>query len=260
MAVARKIGIALCLALLASMSVSGCKKFNLLSKDEEIRIGREGSAEIEKKIPISRNPADIALVENIGQKLIAANNLKNWPYTFKVVEDREINAFALPGGPIYIHRGLLDLTEGNEDELACIIGHEMGHVENRHAAKMYSQGLLADLAIILGTRGQVATAADIIKVFGQMRYSRDNEYESDSFGLRAAYKAGYDPNGMIRFFTKMKRKEAAGNKDIIENNLRSHPLTQARIDRAKKEILKIIQAVNLQIEVEYAQTTAKQRQ
>lgn len=260
MAAVRNFGIGLCLALVASTPLTGCKKFNLLSKDEEIRIGREGSAEIEKQVPISRNPTDVALVEKIGQRLVAANNLKNWPFTFKVIEDREINAFALPGGPIYIHRGLLDLTEGNEDELACVIGHEMGHVENRHAAKMYSQGLLADLAIILGTRGQVATAADIIKVFGQMRYSRDNEYESDSFGLRAAYKAGYDPNGMIRFFTKMQRKEASGNKDIIENNLRSHPLTQARIDRAKREIAKMIQSVNLQAEVEYAQAMAKQKQ
>ncbi len=260
MAAYKRILLGIFLAAFVAGSTTGCKKFNLLSKDEEIRIGREGSAEIEKKIPLSRNPADIALVEKIGQKLVAANNLKNWPYTFKVIEDREINAFALPGGPIYIHRGLLDLTEGNEDELACVIGHEMGHIENRHAAKMYSQGILADLAIIFGTRGQVATAADIIKVFGQMRYSRDNEYESDSFGLRTAYKAGYDPNGMIRFFTKMQRKEASGNKDVIENNLRSHPLTSARIDRAKREIAKIIQAVNLQSEIEYMQAVAKSKQ
>jgi predicted Zn-dependent protease len=248
----RKISIGLTMALFA-LGGAGCKNTNLLSKDEEIRIGREGSAEIEKAYPVSKNPADIKLVETIGQKLIAANGLTGWPYTFKVLENRDVNAVSLPGGPVYLFRGLLDLTEGNEDELAGVIAHEMSHIEHRHAAKAYSKSILADLLIIFGTAGTATTAADIANMFIQMRFSRDAEYEADRGAIQYAYKAGYDPHGIVRFFEKMKRLERQGRGDIVSNNLRTHPLTDARMDAAKKEIEKTVPQMTQREEGAYLQ-------
>jgi predicted Zn-dependent protease len=229
--------------MLALVCLAGCKGTNLLSRSEEIRIGRQGAVEVEKQYGVSRNPADIALVEGIGQKIVAVNKL-TWPYTFKVLNDKMVNAVSLPGGPVYVFRGLLDLTEGNEDEMALVIAHEIGHIENRHIAKMYSQGVLADVGIAIFTGGDVTTAAQIAQLFLSMKFSRDDEYQADSTGIRLAYKAGYDPNGMIRFFTKLQKLEKQGKGDIISNNLRTHPVTGARIERAKKEIEKIMQSVN----------------
>lgn len=248
----RKTALGLCFALLA-LGAAGCKNTNLLSKEEEIRIGREGAAEIERAYPVSKNPADIKLVETIGQKLIAANGLTGWPYTFKVLENREVNAISLPGGPVYVFRGLLDLSEGDEDEIAGVIAHEIAHIEHRHAAKAYSNSILADLLIIFGTAGTATTAADIANLFLQMRFSRDAEYEADRSAIKYTYKAGYDPHGIVRFFEKMKRLEKQGRGDIITNNLRTHPLTDARIQAAKKEIEKIVPQMTRSAEAEYLQ-------
>lgn len=237
--------------------LSGCRGVNILSREEEIRIGREASAEIEKEYEVSTNPADIKLVETIGQKLVAANGLKDFPYTFKVLETREINAISLPGGPIYVFRGLIDLTEGDKDELAAVIAHEIGHIHRRHIAQMYSRGVLADLLISLGTEGTVRTGAQLAAVLAQLQYSRDDEYESDRYSVRFTYKAGYDPNGIIRFFEKMKRLEKQGKGDIIENNLRTHPLTENRIKRAKEEIGKLVPELTAEAEQEYLQSASK---
>lgn len=230
--------------------LSGCTKANVLSRDEEIRLGRQASAEVEKKYQVSRNPADVDLVNRLGQRMVAASNLK-WPYTFKVLNDKSVNAFSLPGGPVYVFRGLLDLTAGNEDQLSSVIAHEIGHIENRHVAKMYTQGVFTDILISLGTRGNVQTAAQIAQVFMQMRFSREDEYQADSSGIKYAYKAGYDPQGMIVFFQKMQRLQKEGKGDILSNNLRTHPLTSNRIERAKREIAKIQQQVNRESENAY---------
>jgi len=245
------------IGITASCVLNGCRGVNILSRDEEIRIGREASAEIEKEYEVSTNPADIKLVETIGQKLVAANGLNDFPYTFKVLEIREINAISLPGGPVYVFRGLIDLTEGNNDELAAVIAHEIGHIHRRHIAQMYSRGVLADLLISLGTEGTVRTGAQLAAVLAQLQYSRDDEYESDRYSIRFTYKAGYDPNGIIRFFEKMKRLEKQGKGDIIENNLRTHPLTENRIKRAKEEIAKLVPQLTLEAEQEYLQSVAK---
>jgi predicted Zn-dependent protease len=238
-------------AVVAVMPLVGCKGTNILSKNEEIRLGREVAEEVEKEYVVSRNPADNAMIESMGQRIVAANQL-NWPFTFKILEDRQVNAFSLPGGPVYVFRGLIDLSEGDEDEIACVLAHEIAHITRRHAAKQYSQGVLADIAILIGTQGTMQDIAQIASVFVSMRYSRDMEYEADTEGIRYAYRAGYDPNGLIRFFSKLQRLEKEGQGDIITNNLRSHPMTGARIERAKKEIQRITQEVTAEMEAQYA--------
>ena len=233
----------------ATLVGAGCKGTNILSKNEEIRLGREVAEQVEKEYVVSRNPADNAMIEQMGQRLVAANNL-DWPFTFKILEDNQVNAFSLPGGPVYLYRGLLDMSEGNLDEIACVMAHEIAHITKRHAAKQYSQGVLTDIAILIGTQGALQDIAQITHAFVSMRYSRDMEYEADTEGIRYAYRAGYDPNGLIRFFSKLQRLEKEGKGDVITNNLRSHPMTGARIERAQKEIARITKEVNEQLEAE----------
>jgi predicted Zn-dependent protease len=229
---------------------AGCKGTNILTKNDEIRLGREVAEQVEKEYVVSKNPADNAMIEEIGQRIVAANKL-DWPFTFKILEDNQVNAFSLPGGPVYLYRGLLDMSEGDIDEIACVMAHEIAHITGRHAAEQYSQGVLTDLGIVILTRGTVQDFAQIAHAFASMRYSRDMEYEADTEGIRYAYRAGYDPNGLIRFFSKLQRLEKEGKGDIITNNLRSHPMTGARIERAKKEIARITQEVNEQLEAEF---------
>ncbi len=237
--------------LVMALATVGCGG-KVWSKEEEIRIGRDAAARLESQVQVSKNPTDNTLVEKIGQKLAIANGLK-WPFTFKVLELREVNAFSLPGGPVYITRGLLDLTEGDEDELATVIGHEMGHTEKRHINQMYTKGLAADIFIVFATHGAVYDAARIVQALGEMRFSRDNEYEADRCGILYSYKAGYNPNAMISFFQKMKKLEKGGKGDIVQNNLRTHPLTDARIEAAKKEIARVIHSVNMQLAIKAAE-------
>jgi predicted Zn-dependent protease len=226
----------------------GCGNATLWSKQEEIRIGRQVAEEIEKEYEVSKNPADIALVEGIGQRIVWAAQ-SDWPYTFKVLEHREVNAISLPGGPVYIFRGLIDLTKGNEDELAAVIAHEVAHVHRRHVAKMYAKGVFADLVIIFATGGALQDAAQIANLMLQLRFSRDDEYEADRLALRYTYRAGYDPHGLIRFFEKLLREQKEEKTDILVYNLtRTHPLTEARIKRAKEELSKIIKEVNAEVQ------------
>lgn len=143
------------LLTVVAIGAAGCKG-KVWSKEEEIRIGKDAAARLESEVPVSKNPADNTLVEKIGQKLAVTNELK-WPFTFKVLEMKEVNAFSLPGGPVYVTRGLLDLTEGDEDELASVIGHEMAHTDKRHVNQMYTQGMAADILIVIATRVQYPT-------------------------------------------------------------------------------------------------------
>lgn len=234
--------IALIPFVLAATILAGCGT-NLLSRDEEIKVGKEGAKGIEQKYRLSTNQADIALVQRIGTRLVDANNLHDWPWTFKVIDDKTVNAVSLPGGPVYVFRGLLDATDRNEAEIAGVMGHEIAHVEKRHAAKQYSNQVIAGTIIAVGTGGTLETAAQIANAFVQLQYSRDDEYEADSAGIRYMYRAGYDPYGLVRFFEKLQALQKEGKGNVITNNLRTHPLTSARIDRAKAEIAKIGEAL-----------------
>lgn len=225
------------LALLAVSAVTGCKSTALMSHSDEIKLGQQASAEVEKQYKLDPNPSDQAIVRDIGKQLLATNKMENYPFTFKVLDSKEINAFSLPGGPVYIYKGLLDMTEGDKDELASVIGHEMGHINARHIAKMYTQGFWLDLLISLGTRGQAQDLARLGAILGELHFSREDEYEADRLGIRYTHNAGFDPNGMVRFFQKLKRKEGSGGNDL-DKLMRTHPLTMDRINRSKTEIAK----------------------
>jgi predicted Zn-dependent protease len=230
----------------AALSFAGCKT-NLISDGEQIRMGQTAAAELETKVGVSRNPEDNNFVERIGRKIVTSNKLTKWPFSFKVLNAREVNAVSLPGGPVYFFRGLIDLLEGNEDEAGCIAAHEIAHIQHEHVAKAISQGMLADLAISVGLGGDLQTGAQIVSALAQLKFSRQDEYQADTAGIEYAYRAGIDPNGLIVFFQKLQRLEKSGNGDVVSNNLRTHPLTAARIERAKKEVARITKKVNVEV-------------
>lgn len=228
---------------LAAFILSGCGT-NILSRNEEIQIGKEGARGLESRYRLSNDRADINLVQRIGNRIVSANNLSDWPWTFKVIDDPTVNAVSLPGGPVYVFRGLLDALGRNESELAGVIAHEMAHVEKRHAAKQYSSQVIAMGGISVFTGGDTQTVVQLANMLVQLQYSRGDEYDADSTGIAYMYRAGFDPWGLVRFFEKLQRLNNEGQGNVVTNVLRTHPLTRDRIDRAKREIERITEAIN----------------
>lgn len=238
MANRRRAGWWLLITVLTAFALSGCRGGTTWSKKEEVRIGQEIAAEVEKTYRLDPDPNVQRRVQLIGQRLMAVAGDKDFKYAFKVLSEKEINAFALPGGPIYVFRGLVDAVGEDDDMLACVLGHEMAHINRRHANKQYTKGLWASVLISLGTKGKVRDIAEITSALLELKYSRQDEYEADRLGIEYAYKAGYDPNGIVRFFELLKSKEKGGDEGVLAN-LRTHPLTENRIWRARQHIEQI---------------------
>jgi beta-barrel assembly-enhancing protease len=190
---------------------------NRYTIEQEIQIGREGMADVEKKLPIL--PASHPMskyISALGQQLAAKAPGYKFPYTFKVVREKSINAFALPGGPIYVHTGLIEAA--NESELAGVMGHEISHVVMRHSTRQASRAMKTQipLAILGGVLG--AGVGGWAGALGQMgisltsgtvlmKYSRDAETEADMVGAQIMYDAGYNPQAMVTFFNKLKQQQ-----------------------------------------------------
>lgn len=233
---ARAAVLLLLMLLWALCGAAGCKNTNFLSTKDEVRLGRDASKEIESKYRVDTDSPDAQRVRRISERILAhIDQRPGVPYAVKVLDLKDVNAISLPGGPIYVFRGLLDLLGEDDDALACVIGHEVGHTNARHVAKQISQQLAANIGIALILRGQTAQniaglAADLLS----LSFSRDDEYEADRRGLSYAYKAGFDPRGMIRFFEKLQslEKKGGGGPEF----LRTHPVTRNRIARAEKII------------------------
>ncbi len=203
---------------------------NRYSIEQEIQLGRQSVAEIERQVKLL--PADHPMskyIAALGQKLAAKAPGYKFPYTFKVVREKSINAFALPGGPIYVHTGLIEAA--SEAELAGVMGHEISHVVMRHSTRQASRQMKAQLplAILGGVLGMgVGGAAGALAQMGMslaagsvfMKYSRDAEIEADMVGAQIIYDAGYDPQAIVTFFSKLK---AQGGSSTGPGFLNSHP-------------------------------------
>ncbi|HTZ95680.1 MAG TPA: M48 family metalloprotease [Terriglobales bacterium] len=204
---------------------------NRYSIEQEIQLGRQAVPEIEKKLPLlPENHPMSKYVNTLGQKLAAQAPGYKFPYTFKVVREKSINAFALPGGPIYVHTGLIEAA--NEGELAGVMGHEISHVVMRHSTRqatrqMNSQIPLAILGGVLGmgvgglagSLGQMGISFTAGTVM--MKYSRDAETEADMVGAQIIYDAGYNPEAIVTFFRKLQAEKGQGKGG--PQFLNSHP-------------------------------------
>jgi predicted Zn-dependent protease len=216
----------------------------LLNERDEIKLGTQLHREVTKKF----NLTDVGLdrVDRIGQRCARASLRPNLLYKFHVIQSREINGFSLPGGHIYVTTALLRLA--NDNELASVLAHEVGHVVARHSLKTLKKSKeYDDIANSLGNLTGVAgnVARDLGVALGQMIgagfltvHSRDEEREADFLGVRAMPSAGFDPQGMITMFQKLERIEEQDS-DLLGSLFSDHPDAQERIDNKRYEIARL---------------------
>jgi len=226
---------------LASAQTNIKSGFNLFSPEQDVQVGQESAAAAEQQLPILRDASVDAYVNRIGAKLAANAGGPGFPYRFRVVNASDINAFALPGGPVYVNRGVLEQAR-NEGEVAGVIAHEIAHVALRHGTHQASKAYLAQTGIgilggILGGKVGQGTA-DIINTVGGLglnalflKYSRDLETQADVRGAQILAASGYSPADMVGFFHTLESVD----KSRKTNWLSDHPAPPDRISRIEKE-------------------------
>jgi len=209
--------------------------FTLISVPQEIDIGRQANAQVRKQIKQVRDARVTAYVTRLGQRLARVAPGAKYPYSFQVADAAEINAFSLPGGPVWINRGVLRAA-GNESQVAGVLAHEIAHIAQRHAADQLTKTLLTRwslgvLGAMLGNAGGAGTAqaAGAMVANGVfLKFSRDDEREADRVGLQIMTKAGWDPRGMIELFEVL-RREAKRDPGAVEVFFSTHPSPEDRI-------------------------------
>lgn len=219
------------------------QEFIFITTPMEVALGSNVAMNISKEYKFIKTPAITDRVSQIGEKIYKVSDRQDLKYHFAVVEDKEINAFTMPGGYIYINSGLMDIV--NDDELACVIGHEVGHVAARHITKKLQAQLgydiLMNIALQKASASELQRAASITFDLVSLGYSREDELLADRLGAKYAYKAGYDPHAMITFLKKLKDIDKEEMGFVF---LRSHPYTSKRIEMMEKEIPAIIAKVD----------------
>ena len=217
-------------------------QFSLVSVEQEIEIGREANAQVRKEMPEVRDAQSVEYLRGIGQRLVQQAGGPRYPYSFSMVDYREINAFALPGGPIWVHRGLLHAAT-NESQVVGVLAHEVAHIAQRHSAGQLTKGVVANLGLgLLGAvlgNGAAADTAQLAAGFlangAFLKFSRDDEREADQVGLQLLRRAGWDARGMVELFEILQR-ESKRNPSSVEVVFSSHPPPQDRIARLQEEI------------------------
>lgn len=223
------------------LGLGGCsstKKAFKPSVAQQVEVGQKAATEVPKQYKVVTGAAKDR-VQRIGAKLVSAlpaAERDRWKFQFNVVEDKELNAFALPGGPIYLFTGLLNKMN-DDSEVAAVLGHEMAHVYKQHWAEQVAEdqqrsaGLLVLLGALDADKGWY-TAADVLNTVVGLRYSRKHEDEADREGLYNMVAAGYNPQGMVELFRTLE----TGGGGSTPAFLRSHPITSDRIKKTQERI------------------------
>lgn len=215
------------------------------SIEKEIRLGKEYAMQIEQSMKMVKDPVVNEYINRIGQNLVRNSDAKV-PFTIKVVDSDEVNAFALPGGFFYVNSGLI-LAADEEAELAGVMAHEIAHVAARHATRGATRAQLANLLSIplIFVGGGIGYAAREVAGIGLpmtfLKFSRGFEAEADYLGLQYMYKAGYDPNAFVAFFEKLQAQEKK-KPGTLAKAFSTHPQTPDRIQKSQEEIAKILPA------------------
>lgn len=207
-------------------------QWNFYSLEKEVALGRQVAADVDRGIKLIDDPVVTEYVNRVGQNIVLHSDAKV-PFTIKVVDTDEVNAFALPGGFFYVNKGLI-LAADNEAEIAGVMAHEIAHVAARHAVEQATKGEIVNLGTIPliflgGWAGYgVRQAAGFLVPLGFLKFTRSAEAEADMLGVQYAWAAGYDPNGLITFFEKLESKEKK-KPGTISTLFRTHPPTQDRL-------------------------------
>ncbi len=236
------------ISLLSVFLLSGCvtiynpaterKETLLIDTEGEVALGRDMDRDIQKKLKILQDQQMQRRLEDIGNTVARFSDRGDLGYHFKIVKDRELNAFAIPGGFIYVNSGLMDIA--TDDELACVLGHEIGHIAARHSVKKLQavMGYQLVIGIILGLSGNqaISQATDIVFSVVGLGYSRKDEFLADKLAVKYAKKSGLNPYGMITFFEKLKQEAQKRGSNFNLVFLSSHPPIEERIKNVKNEI------------------------
>ncbi len=212
---------------------------NFTSLEKEIALGRQLAAQVERQVRLVTDPVVNEFVNRVGQNIVRHSDAQV-PFTFKVIEDDSINAFALPGGFVFVNTGII-LTADEEAELAGVMAHEIAHVTARHGTENATKGQIVNIATIpLIFLGGVAgfgirQAAGFAIPMQFMKFSRKAEEEADYLGMQYMYKTGYDPGAAVTFFEKVQARETA-KPGTMSSLFASHPPTEDRIKKTNRNI------------------------
>ena len=228
------------LALLVS-ATTATGGFQLVSVNDEIALGRKTQQQVRQQVPSLRDAQVNRYIDSLGAKIARRAGGPRYPYSFDVANRRDINAFALPGGPVWVHRGLIDAAQ-NEAQLAGVIAHEVAHIANRHAAAQMTKSTFASVGLgILGAvlgdgRGSHITqlGAGFAANATMMKFSRDHEREADREALRYMKSAGFDPRGMVEFL-QMLRSRQGRDPGSVQTFFSSHPAPAERVQRLHQD-------------------------
>lgn len=235
-------------SILALFLLSGCvtiynpatqrKETLLIDTQGEVALGRDMDRQIQRQLRIQKDPRMQDRLDNIGGRVSASSDRRDLTYYFRIAKDKELNAFALPGGFVYVNSGLMDIA--SDDELACVLAHEIGHIAARHSVKKLQSALgyqiIASIALGISGNQAVIRATDIVFNLVNLGYSRKDELLADKLSVKYARKAGFNPAGMITFFEKLKQEARKRGPDFKLVFLSSHPPIEERIKNVEKEI------------------------
>ena len=217
--------------------------YNTFTDEEEMAMGRKAADDTDKQLPILEEPLLTAYLNHLGQKIAAESRRPQIEYSFKIVNTDVVNAFSLPGGFVYVNRGLLDFVT-NESELAGVLAHEIGHVVAYHSMNDVARRSLVDQGMYQLQKAGIVTdqqMMDMVQRYGgtmllfvDRKFSREEESEADMLGMYNAIRAGYDPNGLVGFIARL--SQFTGNPSLVEGLLMNHPLPGERVKALRLEL------------------------
>lgn len=219
---------------------TGQQEFILIDTQDEVQIGNRVAYQVQQQYAVCREPKINDYVSAIGQRIATVSDRQDLTYYFVVLDEEEANAFTIPGGGVYVFRGLLNYT-ATDDELAGVLAHEVGHAAARHIVKKMQAQMGYEIILTLATRGRgeyqnIANLANTAFSLAMLGYSREDEYFADVLAVRYIQRAGYNPEAMISFLEKLKQEENGSQRALVF--LSTHPGLDERIRHIKEEIAK----------------------
>jgi predicted Zn-dependent protease len=233
-------------AACATNPATGKREFSLMSEAQEIALGQQSDADVRREMGLYKDEAWQEYVSSIGLQLARNSERPDLPWHFAVLDAPAVNAFALPGGYIYVTRGILPFLQ-DEAQLAGVMGHEIGHVTARHSAQQYSRATGATLGLVLGSIFVPAA-----RPFSQLaesglgllflKYGRDDELQADALGVRYVSRTGWDPAGIPAMLTTLGRIDEASDNKGVPNWLATHPAPEDRVQQVQETVQQALAA------------------
>jgi predicted Zn-dependent protease len=238
----------------ATNPVTGRREFSLISESQEIAMGQEAAREVTASIQPVADDALQRYVSGLGTQLAKASERPNLPWSFTVIDDPQVNAFALPGGPIFITRGILTHMN-SEAQLVSVLGHEIGHITAKHSVQQLSQAQLAQIGIIAAVivKPSLAQFGDLASqglglLF--LKFGRDDETQADDLGFRYMTTAGYSPTEMAEMFRTLQRLSGGNSGGRVPEWLSTHPDPGNRVEKTLQRVAATSLPAGLKVERE----------